>query len=137
MALGMLLLGSAAFAGQAHLIEVALLIFGGGFGVYTFGGLSLMAVMSSDQNAGAYLGLWSVSILVFKGLGTFLGGALRDLLLLQAGLPAATTYGVIFILAAAGLVGAAFILARLDVLGFARDVGRTLSRTEAQIASAD
>jgi hypothetical protein len=29
------------------------------------------------------------------------------------------------------------ILARLDVLGFARDVGRTFSRTEAQIASAD
>jgi BCD family chlorophyll transporter-like MFS transporter len=137
MALGMVLLGGAAFTGQAHLIEAALLIFGGGFGVYTFGGLSLMAVMSSDQDAGAYLGLWSMSILVFKGLGTFLGGALRDLLLLQAGLPAATTYGAIFILAAAGLLGAAFILARLDVLSFARDVGRTLSRTEAQIASAD
>ena len=41
-----------------------------------------MAVMSADRNAGAYLGLWTVSILVFKGLGTFLGGALRDLLYL-------------------------------------------------------
>ena len=75
MAAGLLLLGASALMGQVHLIEVALLIFGGGFGIYTFGGLSLMAVMASDAEAGAYLGLWSVAILVSKGLGTFFGGS--------------------------------------------------------------
>lgn len=137
MAVGMTLLALTSLMHQVHMIELALFIFGGGFGVYTFGGLSLMAVMCTDEDAGAYLGLWTISILIFKGLGTFMGGALRDVLLLNLEVGAATTYGTVFILEAAGLVGAVLILARLDVLGFARDVGRTFSRTEAQIASAD
>jgi BCD family chlorophyll transporter-like MFS transporter len=119
------------------MIELSLFIFGGGFGVYTFGGLSLMAVMCTDEDAGAYLGLWTSSILIFKGLGTFVGGALRDILLLNLGAGAGLSYGVVFIGEAVGLLGAVLILARLDIVGFARDVGRTLSRTEAQIASAD
>mgnify|MGYP001328666645 CR=1 FL=1 len=137
MALGLLVLGLAAFAGQVHLIELALLIFGGGFGVYTFGGLSLMAVMASDKEAGAYLGLWSIAILVSKGLGTFLGGATRDVLLLGIGLAPGISYAIIFGLEALGLLGAILILSRIDVVGFARDVGRVISRTEAQIALAD
>lgn len=137
MAAGIALLGVASLLNQVHLLELSLMIFGGGFGVYTFGGLSLMAVMSSDKEAGAYLGLWTISILLFKGLGTFVGGSLRDVLLLGLGLPAATAYGVIFVVEAVGLITAVFILARLDVLGFARDMGRGVSRGEAQVLTAD
>ena len=137
MALGLVLLAVAGFSGQRHLIELALLIFGGGFGVYTFGGLSLMAVMSPDRHAGAYLGLWSISILVSKGLGTFLGGALRDLFFLQFGLPAGLSYGVVFLLQALGLVAAILALSRIDILAFARASGRHVDRVEAQVAAAD
>jgi BCD family chlorophyll transporter-like MFS transporter len=137
MALGMFLLVVAAVTGQIRLIELSLLVFGGGFGIYTFGGVSLMAVMASDKEAGAYLGLWSVSILVSKGVGTFFGGAFRDLLLLTMKLPADISYGTVFLWEAIGLIAAVFILAQTDVLGFARDVGRVLSRADAQIASAD
>ena len=137
MAAGMALLALASMMEIVYMIELALLIFGGGFGVYTFGGLSLMAVMCTDEDAGSYLGLWTISILIFKGLGTFVGGAVRDFLLLNLEVGAAISYGAVFILEAAGLVGAVLILARLDVLGFARDMGRTFSRTEAQIASTD
>lgn len=137
MAVGMLLLGGAAVSNQVHLIELALLLFGAGFGIYTFGGLSLMAVMSSDKEAGAYLGLWTISVVVFKGLGTFVGGALRDVLLLSLSLRAGTGYGLIFLLEGVGLVTAVFVLSRVDVLGFAREMGRLLSRSEVQIASAD
>lgn len=135
MAAGIALLGAASLFQQPHLVELSLFIFGGGFGVYTFGGLSLMAVMSSDKEAGAYLGLWTISILLFKGLGTFLGGVLRDLLLLLA--PAATAYGVIFVVEAVGLITAVFLLSRLDVLGFARDMGRRVSQSEVQVLTAD
>ncbi|MBE2221962.1 MAG: BCD family MFS transporter [Anaerolineae bacterium] len=137
MALGLFLLGLAALLGQVHLIELSLLIFGGGFGVYTFGGLSLMAVMASDAEAGAYLGLWSIAILVSKGVGTFLGGVTRDILLLGMGLPPGTTYAVIFGLEALGLVGAILILLRIDVVGFAKDVGRVVDRTDVQMALSD
>ena len=137
MALGMLLLAGTAVFQQVHLVEVALLLFGAGFGVYTFGGLSLMAVMSSDQEAGAYLGLWTISVVVFKGIGTFAGGTLRDLFLLGMQLNSGVGYGLVFFLAALGLGTAVVLLLRVDVLGFALEMGRLLSRTEVQIASAD
>ncbi|WP_420630694.1 BCD family MFS transporter [Candidatus Leptofilum sp.] len=137
MGVGMVLLAGTAVFQQVRLIEISLFIFGAGFGVYTFGGLSLMAVMSSDKEAGAYLGLWTISVVVFKGLGTFAGGALRDFFLLGLGLGEGLGYGLIFLLEGVGLLTAVFILTRVDVLGFARDMGRILNRTDAQIASAD
>jgi len=137
MALGMVLLGITSLGAQVHLLALSLLIFGAGFGVYTFGGVSLMAVMAYSREAGAYLGLWSISILLSKGLGTFLGGVLRDLFLLHIEWSGALSYGVIFILESVGLIGAVIVLTRLDVLSFAQDTGRTISRTEAQIVHAD
>jgi MFS transporter, BCD family, chlorophyll transporter len=137
MASGMLLMALTALLGLPRLVEVALLVFGAGFGVFTFGGLSLMAVMTSDKEAGAYLGLWSISVLLFKGLGTFLGGLMRDVLILGLGLPLSVSYSAIFVMQAAGLFGAVLILARIDVVSFARDMGRGVSRTEAQMALAD
>lgn len=137
MGMGIALLGTAALTRQLSLIEVSLVVFGGGFGVYTFGGVSLMAVMASDKESGAYLGLWSLAVLVSKGGGTFLGGALRDLLLLELELSAAVSYGSIFMLEAIGLLVAAIILAKVDVPGFAKEMGQGISRLEAQIASAD
>ena len=137
MAAGMLFLALASLTGTVNLVESSLFIFGAGFGIYTFGGLSLMAAMSSDLEAGAYLGLWTLSVLMFKGLGTFLGGAFRDLFLLQMGLPASTSYALVFIFSTVGLVASVIALSRVDVLGFAQDVGRLVNRTEAQIAGAD
>ncbi len=137
MALGMVLLGGTAVTHQVRFIEIALVLFGAGFGVYTFGGLSLMAVMSSDKEAGAYLGLWTISVVVFKGLGTFAGGALRDLFLLNLSLGSGLSYGLIFLLEGIGLGAAVLVLAGVDVLGFAREMGRLISRSDVQIASAD
>lgn len=124
MALGMALIATESFLVDGNIIIPALLIFGAGFGVYTFGALSLMAVMASDEDAGAYLGLWTISILVFKGLGTFLGGAFRDFFLLGLGLQASNAYALTFGLTAVGLVLSIILLARLDVVSFARDMGR-------------
>ena len=123
MALGMAILALEAYTGGIRLIETSLFIFGAGFGVYTFGGLSLMAVMSSDEDAGAYLGLWTISILIFKGLGNFLGTLLRDGGL-WFGLTPEVAYGITFTVSSIGLVCSILILMRLDVIGFARDHGR-------------
>lgn len=136
MGLGMGLIAVESFLAYGDLIIFALLVFGGGFGVYTFGSLSLMAVMATDKDAGAYLGLWTISILVFKGLGTFLGGVVRDLFLLIIGLDGTVAYGIAFALAAAGLFAAVFILGRLDVISFARDTGRlNIDREETTVAT--
>lgn len=137
MAVGMILLAFASLSDLVNLVELSLLIYGAGFGIYTFGGLSLMAVMSSDREAGVYLGLWTVSILVSKGLGTFLGGALRDIFFLQAGIPAGLSYALVFFVSAFGLLASVLVLQKVDVLGFARDMGRVVSRADAQAVSMD
>ncbi|MGD8804743.1 MAG: PucC family protein, partial [Chloroflexota bacterium] len=80
------------------------------------------AVMSPDPHSGAYLGLWTVAILVSKGLGTFMGGVIRDLMLVVQG-EASLAYGVAFGVSAAGLVAAALLLIGLDIAGFVRDSG--------------
>lgn len=121
MGVGMGLLAWASMDSAESLLQIALLNFGIGFGLYTFGGLSLMAAMSPTQNAGAYLGLWTACILLTKGAGTFLGGFLRDLFIEIANLPASTGYGIIFGIAALGLIISGFLVRRVDVIGFTKD----------------
>ena len=123
MALGMGILATSAVVAGSSLFLLGLVIFGAGFGLYTFGGLSLMAVMSPAPNSGAYLGLWTVAILVSKGLGTFAGGLLRDLVL-TFGDSEILAYGLVFATSAVGLLLAAGILTTLDVVSFARDTRR-------------
>lgn len=137
MATGKLGIVLLALTDQVHFLIPALLVFGTGFGFYTFGGLSLMAVMSPNRDAGAYLGLWSVCILVSKGLGTFAGGALRDLFFLVSGLPVALSYALSFGLAACGLLLAAAVLSGPQLIDFAQETEPTLETADLQVISAD
>ena len=135
MGLGMALLGVTAVIEQRSLIIPVLLIFGTGFGIYTFGGLSLMVAMSPKKDAGAYLGLWTISILVSKGLGTFVGGLLRDIFL--SFWSVGWGYGVIFVLAALGLISATLVLNYLDIGRFVQEIEAEARSTQPQIVSAD
>ncbi|MEW5989531.1 MAG: PucC family protein, partial [Chloroflexota bacterium] len=135
MAMGLGILSASAFSSQVHLVRLALIVFGSGFGVYTFGGLNLMAVMTSDREAGAYLGLWTIAVLVSRGIGTSIGGIARDVLLALTH-SATFSYGTIFSLEAIGLLCAILLLAGLDVLSFARDTGR-LETVEWQMAAGE
>ena len=121
MMTGMGLLALSPLLASESLFYMALVIFGGGFGFYSFGGLSLMAAMSPDPHAGAYLGLWTISILVSKGLGTAMGGVFRDLFLL--GFSESITYALVFFISAAGLGTAMALVRGVDVPGFVRDQG--------------
>jgi len=120
MALGMILLTGSAFNAQETLLIPSLIVFGAGFGLYTFGGLSLMAAMSPDPNSGAYLGLWTVAILVSRGMGTFMGGVFRDVLFAMQ-VNETGTYAIIFGIAALGLVSAVAVLTGIDFFAFVRD----------------
>lgn len=137
MAGGMFLLGLTALLEQRHLLELSLLVYGAGFGVYTFGGFSLMAAMASNEEAGAYMGLWTVCILVSRGLGTFLGGLLRDMFWLQAELSVGVAYGLVFVVSAVGLGTAVLLLSRLDVVGFVQENGRIFNHPNVQTISTD
>lgn len=118
---------------EAMLLPV-LATFGFGFGIQTYGTINLLMAMTSDRHAGAYLGLWSLAQLVFRGVGLALGGILRDLLLLLTG-SHALAYGSIFLLEAVGLAVCITLLARIDVEGFAQ--GRAPRPAEALAALGD
>jgi MFS transporter, BCD family, chlorophyll transporter len=118
-ALPLAMLGGVALAEARALLIPVLFVFGLGFGVYTVGAVSLLMAMTADPRAGAYLGLWTVAQLVFRGLGVFLGGFVRDVALIISG-SEPVAYAVVFLLEAAGLLVCAWVLLRVDVPGFAR-----------------
>jgi BCD family chlorophyll transporter-like MFS transporter len=99
------------------LLVPALVAFGLASGVYTVGGLSLMIAMTDDDHAGIYLGVWSMAQLVFRGVGIFLGGLIRDLGILLTGSPSIAYAAVFGIEIIAALVAVA-LLARLSRLGY-------------------
>jgi BCD family chlorophyll transporter-like MFS transporter len=132
MALGMIVLALAAFGAQVRMLQLALLIFGAGFGLYTFGGFSLLVAMTSDAEAGMYLGLWTICVLLSRGIGIALGGVFRDVFLSLTSSPT-LTYGLIYLLEAIGLAAAILALARVDVIGFGKRVGRIASDADVAV----
>jgi BCD family chlorophyll transporter-like MFS transporter len=120
MAAGMGMLTGSALMVSTTIFYSGLIVFGAGFGLYTFGGLSLMVAMSPDPHSGAYLGLWTIAILVSKGLGTLMGGVIRDVML-AFGVTAEVAYGTIYAFSAMGLIIAAVLVSGIDVIGFVRD----------------
>lgn len=120
MIVGLIGLALAGITLTKWLITPALLVFGLGFGVYTVGGVSLLMAMTTDKQAGSYLGLWTMTQLVSRGLGIGLGGVVRDVGLSSSGsLPVA--YATVFVLEAIGLAVCIGLLAKLDVIGFTRE----------------
>jgi BCD family chlorophyll transporter-like MFS transporter len=123
MVVGMIFIGFSSLSGQLNLLILGLIIFGAGFGLFTFGGFSLIAVMTTDIEAGAYLSLWTVCILVSRGLGISLGSFLRDIFIALTDSPE-LSYALIFFLEAIGIAVGVFLLSKRDILGFAREAGR-------------
>ena len=120
MIAGLALLAVTGVSLTGTLITPALIVFGLGFGVYTVGGVSLLMAMTTETGAGAYLGLWTMTQLVSRGVGIGLGGVVRDVMLALTG-SAAIAYSSVFVLEAIGLAACIGLLARLDVAGFARE----------------
>lgn len=117
-ALPLLLLAWVSLSGTQALLIPTLILFGLGYGIYTVGGIALLMAMTSDQRAGAYLGLWSVAQLLFRGVGIAAGGIIRDIVLSITGVHA-SAYAAVFALEAVGLLVCIYLLIRVDVPRFA------------------
>lgn len=135
MGIGMVLLAITSLSTISWIVNPALLVFGIGFGFYTFSAFNLLVVMTSDRAAGAYLGLWTVTILLTRGLGILGGGFLRDTLYNLLG-SHSLSYGIIFGLEGLGLFVSMLLLTRVNFVGFAREAGR-ISATDAAVIAAE
>jgi BCD family chlorophyll transporter-like MFS transporter len=127
------LLGVIALTLIEALLIPTLFLFGLGFGIYTVGAVSLLMAMTSNRRAGAYLGLWSVAQLVFRGVGISLGGVIRDMVLWRSD-SLAVAYASVFLLEAIGLLCCVALLRRIDIAGFACREAPALAATLAALA---
>ncbi len=135
-ALPLALLGVVALTESRLLLIPTLFFFGLGFGIYTIGAISLLIAMTADRRAGAYLGLWSVTQLLFRGVGIFLGGFVRDLLFVATG-SYTIAYAGVFFLEAVGLLVCVLLIINVDVPGFVRGTRQVQPAASTLMAALD
>lgn len=111
------LMGAAAVMKLEAAMIPVLVLFGFGFGIQSVGTINLIMAMTSDKNAGSYLGLWSLAQIVFRGVGMAIGGIMRDVVLsMTHSLPIA--YGSVFFAESLGFIACIMLLLQVDVAGF-------------------
>jgi BCD family chlorophyll transporter-like MFS transporter len=113
------LLGLSSVVQIQSLLRPLLFVFGVGLGIFSVGGVALLMAMSREQQAGAYLALWSMIQLIARGAGIAAGGLLRDLALSTTG-SMGLAYGFVFAFEAVGILVCILLLRRVDVPGFVR-----------------
>jgi BCD family chlorophyll transporter-like MFS transporter len=101
------------------LVTIALVVMGVGLGMWTVGGLGLMMDMTRAFGAGLYLSLWTVSETIARGLGTIVGGVVKDIGLAFTG-QYHLAYGGVFLVQVVGFLACYLILRRVDVDLFQR-----------------
>lgn len=112
------------------LVTISLIVLGLGLGAWTVGTLGLMMDMTRTLGAGLYLSLWTVSETLARGVGTVLGGVLRDVTLAVAG-QFSTAYGAVFLVEAVGFALTMLVLSRVDVGAFHQESPATTLVLEA------
>lgn len=99
------------------LVTVGLIFLGFGLGLWNVGTLGLMMDMSPNGRAGTFLGFWTLTVTLARGIGVSGGGIVRDLVLqLSGNLP--LSYGVVFVLEVIGLSVSLWMLSRVNVKEF-------------------
>ncbi|MFQ5942857.1 MAG: BCD family MFS transporter [Anaerolineales bacterium] len=134
LAIPLIAIGGSAWTANLAVVRPLLFLFGIGFGIFTAGGVSLLMAMSVENQAAAYLALWSAIQLVSRGAGIAAGGFLRDAALSVTG-SFPTTYGIVFWLEALGALACIWLLRRVDVVGFAMKSGRTTAAEPVAVAA--
>lgn len=124
LGISLLLLGAVSLLETLTWVTPVLIVFGLGLGVFTVGGISLLMAMSTEEQAGRYLALWSVIQLIARGAGIAVGGIIRDVALMFSG-QHSTAYATVFILEALGILAAIALLHWADVSGFAQRHAQT------------
>ena len=108
-----ILLTISAYGTVDALIRPTLLLFGLGLGMWNIGTWGLMVSVSSAEKAGTYFGLWTMASLLFRGGGSVIGAAFRDISLALTD-KLTFSYGTVFLAEAVVMLIALFIIRRLE-----------------------
>ncbi len=105
------------FSTSRGLLMAGLLCFGLSSGVITAGATSLMLDLTAAENAGTFIGAWGLSQAMARGLATVLGGTVLNIGKTIFADPT-VAYSLVFILQAIGMLGAVWMLRRVNVREF-------------------
>lgn len=116
-AISFILIVMSGFTAEPNLFKAALFLYGLAAGLTTTAALSLMLDLTAAETAGTFIGAWGLAQAMSRGLSTVIGGAALDLgrLLFDVSMFA---YGLVFLLAAVGMLVAIFLLNRVNVREF-------------------
>lgn len=106
------LLTLCAFTEMQSLVRPTLLLLGIGLGLWNIGTWGLMVSVSRAEHAGTYFGLWTMASLMFRGGGSVIGAALRDISYLL-GASYAVSYGIVFMLEMVILTAALLLISQI------------------------
>ncbi len=105
-------LSAASLLTMQALVMPSLLLLGLGLGAWNIGTLGMMMDMSPNGRAGTFLGFWSFSVTIARGVGVAGGGVIYEIAKGISG-EYATAYGTVFVVGLLGILFAAWSLRRV------------------------
>ena len=118
---GFLLIAASGFITSTSVFYSGVVFLGLGTGASSVSNLSLMLDMTTSR-VGLFMGAWGVANALSRFIGTLMGGMVRDLFSNLLSNPV-SGYLVVFILEAIMLVVSVFLLRKIDVSSFKKQVG--------------
>lgn len=116
-ATGLLLIAASAMIHTEALFIPGILLLGFGTGIATTTNLALMLDMTTSEQVGLFIGAWGVADALARGVGTLLGGVMRDLIGAISG-NITSGYVSVFLIEALLLGISLVLLQRIDVTAF-------------------
>jgi BCD family chlorophyll transporter-like MFS transporter len=116
-AIGLVLIAMSGVLGARGLFVPGVAALGFGTGFSTATNLALMLDMTTAEQAGLFIGAWGVADALARGLGTLLGGVVRDIVTAVSG-SASGGYITVFVIESVLMVVSLILLQRLNVQSF-------------------
>jgi BCD family chlorophyll transporter-like MFS transporter len=131
---GFIVIVASGFSRSTSIFYTGVTLLGLGTGLSTVANLSLMFDLTAPGMVGLYIGAWGFSNALSRLTGSMLGGVVRDVVT-QASGQALSGYLVVFGIEAGMLLIAAFMLSRIDVAAFHKQIEEPSFAEKIAIAS--
>lgn len=116
-ATGFLLIALSGMTAMEAMFFPGIVLLGFGTGIATTTNLALMLDMTTAEQVGLFIGAWGVADAIARGVGTLLGGVMRDVIAHMSG-SAVSGYVSVFLIEALLLGISLVLLQRIDVTAF-------------------
>jgi BCD family chlorophyll transporter-like MFS transporter len=133
-ALGLLMIAMSGILNLEPLFVPGVAALGFGAGIATATNLGLMLDMTTPEQAGLFIGAWGLADALARGVGTLLGGVMRDVVASATG-NVESGYISVFLIEALLLCASLILLRQLDIAAF-RERRPTLTESVALMGDA-